>query len=244
MLREDKKTIILFFVFFLFGSSLSLAAAHADAIYRLRFLWSNNFQLLVKIAIILAFCFLIFQLLTRKMSIRWILKLIYGMIFIPILLLPVFRCYFKVPYVFCRVCPDRCPWGMSRAFVFSSFLILNLSGRFWCTSLCPFGAFQNCQTQISKQNFKLPLRDYFSVYMVLLLTAWMYSLTLSGSQALAYFESVGYKWMGVTVFIAALILIAAFFIPRFWCRYFCPVGAIAELISGLKRRFMKSEISK
>ena len=67
-------------------------------------------------------------------------------------------------------------------------------------------------------------------YPVLTLTGWMYSLTLLGSSLVACFEIGYYAWIGTTVLAAALIFTAAFFVPKFWCRYLCPVGAVAELL--------------
>ena len=203
-------------------------------VFYLGFLWSRDFQLLIEIVIGSAFCLLIFRWLTRKILPRKAIKLVYGVIFLPLLILPLFRCCFKVPYVFCRVCPNKCPWGISRTFLFSAFLTLNLSGRFWCFYLCPFGTFQECQAQISKQNLKLPFPAGFLSYPVMLLTAWMYSLTLLGSQIVTYFSAGYYNWVITTTAVAASILAIAFFIPKFWCRCFCPVGIIADLTGALR----------
>ena len=203
---------------------------------RFSFLWGRDFQLLIKIVLVLALCLLLFRLISRRSLPRKVMKLIYGVILLPVIILPVFRCSFKVPYVFCRICPNKCPWGISRTFIFSAILTMNLSGRFWCFYLCPFGTFQECQVQISKQNLKVPFRIGFLSYPALLLTAWMYSLTLLGSQMAVYFAAGYYVWMERTVFAALAIITAAFFIPKFWCRFFCPVGIIAELTSILRRR--------
>jgi len=72
-------------------------------------------------------------------------------------------------------------------------------------------------------------------YVVLLLVTGMYLLTLFGSPWEEFFEMGRYAWVEVSVGVAALILMAAFFIPKFWCRYFCPVGAIAEATSSFRR---------
>jgi polyferredoxin len=229
--QEKNKAIILFLIFSFLGFCLALVARTEKVLAYLGFFWSRNFQILLKIIFASAFCLLIFRWLTHRALPKKTLKLVYGIIFLPLLILPVFRCCFKVPYVFCRICPNKCPWGISRTFIFSAFLTLNLSGRFWCFYLCPFGTFQECQVQIAKQNFRLPFRAGFLSYPVLLLTVWMYSLTLLGSQIVAYFAAGYYEWVGTTVFVALSILAAAFVIPKFWCRCFCPVGVIAELTS-------------
>ena len=95
------------------------------------------------------------EVFTRRLLFQTALKFVYGIIFLPLLLLPIFRCYFKVPYIFCSVCPAQCPWGISRLLVFNTAILFNLSGKFWCVNICPFGTFQECQAQISPKRFKL-----------------------------------------------------------------------------------------
>lgn len=230
----NKKAIIIFSVFLLFGFFLAWAAYIPRAGSLSSFFWSRAFQTIIKIAAILVFCSLIFRWCTGRPLPKEALKLIYGALFLPLILLPIFRCYFKVPYVFCRVCPHKCPWGVSRAFILSAFFTLNLPGKFWCFYLCPLGSFQECQAQISKHNVKLPFRGIWLAYPILILTAGMYFLSLNGAQRVTSFFIGHYSWVKITMLTAGLILAAAFFIPRFWCRYFCPVGSIADLISGLR----------
>lgn len=239
MIKEDRKNLVLFLVFSLLGVWLAITAYTATARYHLAFLWGRHFQILIKVIFTSAFCILIFRLITRRPLPQKTIKAVYGILLLPLLLLPVFRCCFKVPYVFCRVCPDKCPWGISRTFLFSAFITLNLSGRFWCYFLCPFGTFQECQTRVSRVNIEFPFSSNLLAYPILLLTGWAYSLTLLGSQVVVYFAFGYYNWVGLTVFIAFPIIASAFFIPKFWCRFFCPFGAIAELFSVLRRKIFE-----
>jgi polyferredoxin len=102
-------------------------------------------------------------------------------------------------------------------------------------SLCPFGTFQECQAQISPKRFTLPSWTEFFAPIVLLAVTGLYFLTLFGSPWEEFFEMGRYAWVEVTVGVAALILLLAFFIPKFFCRYFCPVGTIDEMISSFRR---------
>lgn len=201
----------------------------------LSFLWGRDFQLLVKIALVSAICFLVFRLISRRNLPRKAMKIIYGIIFLPILILPAFRCSFKVPYIFCQACPTKCPWGISRAFIFSGALLMNLYERFWCAYLCPLGTIQARQARASKWNFRLPSWAGYSVYIALLLTIGIYSLSLSGSRLTGYFEAGYYILVWKTMFAAAAIFAAAFFYPMFLCRYMCPVSAIAGICEALKK---------
>ena len=231
-----KKNIwVLFETFTVAGLLLACAAYFEWDRYFLRFLWGRPYLGLLKIFLLVAFGLWVLKWITHKFLPQKGLQWIYGILFLPVLLLPVFRCYFKVPYVFCRVCPHKCPWGILRAVAFPAFLLLNLSNRFWCTALCPFGAFQECQARVSPKRFKLPLWTELFAYVVLLLVTGMYLLVLFGASWAKFFEIGRYAWVEVSAGVAVLILMTAFFIPKFWCRYFCPVGTIAELTSSFRR---------
>ena len=231
----SKKTVILFCIFSLAGFISAVVAYSEKSLPLLYFLWRQPFLIFIRIFCIALFCFLTFKLLNRKtLSWSW-LKLLGGIIFLPVLLLPALRCCFKVPYVFCRVCPDKCPWGLSRIFFFTSFVTLNLSGRFWCTAVCPVGTFQECQAQLSEKHLKPSSWLSGLPYIILLLAIVMYFLTFFASPWVGFFEHGEYVWITVSVSATVLIIVAAFFITRFWCRFFCPVGTIAELSFRLKR---------
>ena len=234
-MKVNKSAVIFLCIFSFLVICLAWVAQSANVTNYLNFFWSESFQVLIKVIIALAFLLILVRWLTKKTLPQKALKLVFGIILLPLLILPVFRCSFKVPYVFCRVCPTRCPWGISRTFLFSSFLSLNVFGNFWCTSCCPVGTFQECQTQVSKWHLKLPSWISLTSYLALLLTLGMYFLSLSG-RAQGYFQVGYYEWVGLTVSVAGLIMVAAFFIPKFWCRYFCPVGSIAGLTSSLRKR--------
>lgn len=231
----NRKTTAFFLLFLALGSWLAVIAHGDTALYYLNFFWTSRFQFLIKVAFASAFFLIILKWASKKPMPLSAIKLVYGILFLPLVLLPVYRCCFKVPYVFCRVCPSKCPWGISRTVALGSFLILNLFGRFWCFSMCPLGTFQECQVRASKKNIELPLWARLSSYISFFLTAWMYFLTMLGSGLLVYFGFGYYRWAGVTVAVAAFILLASFFIPKFWCRYFCPIGTVAETLERLGR---------
>ena len=232
---SEYKTVLFLLIFLFLGLCLAGIAYSDHAMSYIGFLWRYPFRFLVKIACSMAFFILLFRLFTHRLLFRKTLKLVFGVIFLPLVLLPVFRCYFRVPYIFCDVCPDQCPWGISRILIFNTAILLNISGKFWCGNLCPFGTFQECQANISKLNFKLPYWSILSAYASLFLFITMYYLAFSESRALAFFEIGRYGWVAITASITLLIVLASFLIPRFWCRYACPVGTIAKLTSGLIR---------
>ncbi len=116
-------------------------------------------------------------------------------------------------------------------------------GRVFCGFLCPFGALQDFLDRIVPKRFQRTLpkgahqvafKAKYGILAIILIPA------LAGSQAsiYQYFEPFG------TVFflspsvllwgIASVVLVASAVVPRFYCRYACPLGAalaIGSLIS-------------
>ncbi|MEQ1857105.1 MAG: 4Fe-4S binding protein [Longimicrobiales bacterium] len=117
-------------------------------------------------------------------------------------------------------------------------LALLLWGRVFCGYLCPFGALQDVidrlvparlKRELPRGAHRLALKSKYFILAIILLPA------IAGSQAslYQYFEPFG------TVFfigrdpllwgIAGTLLVAAAIVPRFYCRYACPLGASLAL---------------
>ena len=121
-----------------------------------------------------------------------------------------------------------------------------LFGRVFCGFLCPFGALQEFLAKLVPRRFQIPmswpvhtraLYVKYGILAVILIPAVLGNRT----SIYQYFEPFG------TVFfhsrspllwsIAGAVIMASVFIPRFYCRYACPLGAalaIGSLVS-LKR---------
>jgi polyferredoxin len=117
-----------------------------------------------------------------------------------------------------------------------------LWGRVFCGFLCPFGVLQDLIEHIvpKKLRRKLPRPVHesavflkYGVLGVILVPA------IAGSDAsiFQYFEPFGtvffFSSSSVLWVIAGTILIASAIIPRFYCRYLCPLGAAFALASLL-----------
>jgi hypothetical protein len=113
-----------------------------------------------------------------------------------------------------------------------------LLGPVWCGYVCPFGALQEVLGRLGRV---LGLRAYpdrpvetrvrFLKYLLLavvLLVAWW-----TGESRHAAFDPMQHvfagRWAGWLGVIAVATLLAALVYYRFWCRYFCPVGALLNL---------------
>lgn len=129
-----------------------------------------------------------------------------------------------------------------------------LFGQVWCGYLCPFGALQEL---VSRAGRLLGLRSYpdrrldqrvrwlkFLLLALVLIAVWV-----SGEPTWASFDPMqhvfGGKLGGWMLGLAVLAVAGSLFYVRFWCRYFCPMGAFLALgnkialLQGLapKRRF-------
>ncbi len=204
--------------------------------HRLSFLFSNPYYYLIYLSLIIAFIMIFLRLLHKTGIKDRTLKIIYGILFLPVLYFPIIRCYFKVPYVFCKACPRRCPFGELRPFIIPSFLLLNLDKRFWCFKLCPLGTIQDYQCKATKKRIHVP-RWLINVRYIFLALTILSALGLIFTQDYFYFFFRGthhlYAW-GLTI--SSVIFILSFFIPRFWCKYFCPVGSFGDIALKIGNR--------
>jgi NosR/NirI family nitrous oxide reductase transcriptional regulator len=107
-------------------------------------------------------------------------------------------------------------------------------GRVFCGYLCPFGALQDFidavvpkrfQRELPKDAHRVALKAKYGILAIIVVPA------LAGSQASLYqwFEPFGTVFTagssGLLWTIAGGILVASAVIPRFYCRYACPLGA-------------------
>jgi NosR/NirI family nitrous oxide reductase transcriptional regulator len=125
-----------------------------------------------------------------------------------------------------------------------------VAGRFFCGWICPFGTLHDYISRIKKRLIKdkyqiKPKLDSklgwikFGVLALIIITKGFYgSCFLTHVDPWTAFSNLP----GITrnfaeiplAYIALLVVFAgAFFIPRFFCRYFCPLGALQALPAGL-----------
>ena len=121
-----------------------------------------------------------------------------------------------------------------------------LFGRVFCGFLCPFGALQDFIDRLVPARFKRDLpkgvhRAAFKAKYVILALILLPALAGSQASIYQYFEPFGTVFFlstdVVLWVIAGSVLVASAVVPRFYCRYACPLGAslaIASMVT-LKR---------
>jgi spermidine synthase len=151
---------------------------------------------------------------------------------------PIFRCYFKVPYLFCHVCPRKCIFGVIRPFIIPGVLLMNIRKRHWCYHGCPIGAVLDCEARVSRQRWRSLgfLRGLFSlavlaliVYVYFRVRDDFYSGPITDNWYEALFKN-SYSVTASVVAISVLVLILGFLWVRAFCDLICPVGTVSEFL--------------
>lgn len=113
-----------------------------------------------------------------------------------------------------------------------------LFGPIWCGMLCPFGALQELASRLGRL---LGVRSYpdrridrtARFIRILILAGMLIAVWSSGDPGWAYFDPMqqvfGERLGGWLVVLAVATLLVSLVYVRFWCSYFCPVGALLAL---------------
>lgn len=120
-------------------------------------------------------------------------------------------------------------------------LIFILAKNVFCYWLCPFAAVQEITAKIGGGSFKCSRKiEKQAGYIRFILTAAVLFLAfvtrkpgIAGYEPFAAFFS--FTATGIHWFILPMVLFTSFFIYRFWCRFFCPVGVANETIWKVRR---------
>lgn len=115
-----------------------------------------------------------------------------------------------------------------------------LWGRIFCSSLCPFGALQDMITRFTPKNWRIKVPQVIhdrAIYIKYGILAFIVGAALIANNVslFQYFEPFGTIFFlsgsAVLFAILAAFLAASVVIPRFYCRYACPLGAALGLAS-------------
>lgn len=113
---------------------------------------------------------------------------------------------------------------------------LILRRNLYCSYLCPFGALQEFTAKISGINIRLNEKIIiFTRYLVHFLTWFALILIfLTSNPAIGAYEPFaiffGLEGIGVQWFILPTVVLGSFVFTRFFCRFFCPVGVVLNLM--------------
>ena len=115
-----------------------------------------------------------------------------------------------------------------------------LWGRLFCSSLCPFGALQDFITRFGPRRWRSRVPQGIhenAIYLKYLILGLILTVAVVAEQVslFQYFEPFGTLFFmdGTLALFSILIafLAACFVVPRFYCRYACPLGAALGVVA-------------
>lgn len=145
-------------------------------------------------------------------------------------------CPFRLPYLYCFICPVRCVWYRIRGLVLLIALGLNMRKSLFCTHLCPFGTVQDFLFKVSSKKVSLPSFflgfKYISAILIVLII-----IITKLPQALNYrFMTLTLNQAFITegknilfgVFILSMLV--GIFSYRCFCNTLCPIRALSKIL--------------
>ena len=156
---------------------------------------------------------------------------------------PVFRCYFRVPYLFCHVCPRQCIFGYLRPYLVGGALLANLGQAPFCQWVCPVGTL--CDARTGTPPGPRLRRVLWGVRLsVLMLIAVFYFLMERSSgigsfgtgrlYAVLFKNDYAVSLWGIGI--AAAFIVLGWKLKRFFCLALCPIGATSDLAAVAIRK--------
>ncbi len=156
-----------------------------------------------------------------------LLKPLYPLFFMPVWIIPLMRCWFPIPYIFCHGCPNQCAWGIYRFTFVPAYLGINLDSLFWCWCLCPLG---HVQYSMEKKSIRqVPKALSYLRIPILLAVAWIIFSGFTLESEPNYSYSIG------GILLAVIIILPARWYHRPFCTTLCPIGAVRDIILKIKK---------
>ena len=111
----------------------------------------------------------------------------------------------------------------------------------YCSYICAFGFMQRITKKIKlKKRYSLPsiLKPGKYILLVIAIISFFIGTKLYLEPFSLIFSFKTNWWL--YIFPAAMLAISLF-IPHFWCRAFCPVGALMNIMRGIRRWILKQK---
>lgn len=177
------------------------------------------------------------------------LRAVVFLVLLPVAALPLGRCYFVVPYLFCHVCPRPCVFGVLRPYVVTTALIANFGDHRFCQRACPLGHAQAAPASLSAARVRAFGKAAWTLrILALALVAYLYFAALrdhregtEGVGVYAWFYADHYAVSPWVLGVAGAALVLSFLLHRPFCETACPIGATSDLITRSEKKWLRSK---
>ncbi len=123
-------------------------------------------------------------------------------------------------------------------FILSVMLPLLFGKSFYCNWVCPFGAAQELCGSIGLRKIRFEPRVTIIlrslrqiIFLGIMVFLWLgFIFDLSKIEPFSAFSI--YQSSYISIGIAGLFLLISFFVPKAWCKYFCPTGYLLDWINN------------
>ena len=125
--------------------------------------------------------------------------------------------------------------------IFGTILLTLIFGKnFYCSWICPFGGMQEVvnliggvKIRLSKVAVRIAEKGVYFLFwlsfMIMFLTSNPSLGTFEPFATLFSLNGIGVQW-----YLVSVAVIGSFLLPRFWCRFFCPVGVVLRSVSRIR----------
>ena len=124
-------------------------------------------------------------------------------------------------------------------------MALVMGKNLYCAWACPFGGIQEfvhrmggVNTRVSPVITRMAGKTTYFLFwfsfMIMFLTANPAMGTFEPFAVLFSFKGSGLQW-----YLVSIAIFGSFIIPRFWCRFFCPVGVTLKILAKTKKQLFK-----
>ncbi len=121
-------------------------------------------------------------------------------------------------------------------------------GPVWCGYLCPYAGLQEFAGRLGRKvrwhpslRIQKIFREIRWVILFSLVLLYFIGGKSEASEVEPFFFLFSRSWSVIPLSLIVFTLLASFFLPRFWCRFFCPTGAILLLLSSHRKIFKMIE---
>lgn len=149
----------------------------------------------------------------------------------PLLLYPFSFCPFRLPYLYCFICPARCAWYRIRGVVLLIAVALNIKRGLFCSHICPFGTMQILLSKISAK--KIPIPYFFRSFKYIGVILIIFVIAATGMPRFSIHARLKDLLFGIFL----LSMVASIFSYRVFCHNLCPVNALNKIMNKISYAF-------